>query len=127
MARLKGSFSKARPVTDKRQRAWNAMRYMVVFTAADIQATAEIGKDNLKRYIRALAAVGYLRCIQERRSGASMGHAVWSLVRNSGPKHPLALKDGRVYDPNTDTVFERVADDHKTTGIGVARRSAAGL
>lgn len=101
MARTTGSFSKARPAKDKRQRAWASMRCLGRFTTADIQATAEIGKDNLKKYIAALAGAGYIRIGKEKSNGSPSGHTVWRLARNSGPKHPLALNDGTVYDPNT--------------------------
>lgn len=102
MARTLGANSKARPAKDIRQRAWQAMRILKVFTAYDIQATAEVGRDNLKKYIQALAETGYLRKLKERQSGRSMGHAKWRLVRDSGPKHPIARRDGSgVFDPNT--------------------------
>jgi hypothetical protein len=103
------------------------MRRHQQFTIAELQALSEIGEDNARKYLKALAAVGIVKVIKERRSGEVLGHIVWQLAKDLGPKRPLTWKDGRVYDPNTDTVFERVADDHETTGTGVARRSAARL
>jgi|GEM_PF-1633249 len=128
MARQPGAFSKAKPARDAKQRAWATMRRHQQFTVAELQALAEIGKDNALKYLKALAAVGIVKVIKDRESGRVLGHKVWQLTRDLGPKRPLTWKDGRVYDPNSDAVFERpVPDDHETTGTGLVRRSAASL
>jgi hypothetical protein len=133
MARQPGAFSKAKPARDAKQRAWATMRRHRHFTVAELQALAEIGKDNALKYLKALAAVGIVKVIKDRESGRIMGHKVWHLVRDLGPKRPLTWKDGRVYDPNLDQVFERLTTDDKETagteadGTGMAGRTAAGL
>jgi hypothetical protein len=87
---------------------------------------AEIGKDNILKYLKALAAVGVVECIRDRDSGRSMGHKLWRLVRDLGPVRPLTWKDGRVFDPNTNTVIERPTNEQQGR-IALARRTAAGL
>jgi len=107
MARTRGANSKARPAKDMRQRAWAQMRYRGKFTMADIMETTGIGKDNLKKYLRALVKAGYVREVKPKKNGVSMGYAVYRLVtdRNTGPKHPLAWKNGQVYDQNNGETY----------------------
>ncbi len=105
MARKPGVFTKARPAKDIRQRAWQAMRIMKRFTTFDIRATAGIGESNLRNYIKALHKAGYLALVKERRSGENLGHAVWRLARDSGPKHPILRVEGGMFDPNTGLVW----------------------
>ena len=103
MSRTPGSPTKVRRVTDARQRAWNAMRRFKTFTTADLEPVAEINERNLRTYLQALHRAGYLRIARPKRNGAVNGHAVWQLIRNSGPRCPLVRRDGGgVYDPNTD-------------------------
>lgn len=125
MARTPGAFSKAKPARDAKQRAWATMRRHRQFTTADLQMLAEIGKDNILKYLKALAAVGVVECIKDRDSGRSMGHKTWRLLKDLGPRRPLTWKDGRVFDPNTDAILERHTDEHGRKGL--ARRTAASL
>lgn len=91
--------------TDMRQRAWTAMRIFKVFTAAQIQATAEVGQDNLGKYLKALHRAGYLTLLRHRRNGSAGGHALWHLVRDSGPTAPIVRNDRTgVHDPNSGAV-----------------------
>lgn len=84
------------------------MRLLRRFTAFEVRAAAEVGEENLRKYIKALAATGYLRETTAKDNGKSMGHAVWRLVRDSGPKHPIIRKDGTgVYDPNSGIVWNK--------------------
>lgn len=104
--RTPGSYTKSRPVKDSRQRAWNAMRVHKRFTSADIRSTAEIGERNLRAYLQALHSAGYLRQECPRQSGKTLGHAVWRLVRNTGPSHPLVRRDDSgVYDQNQGVLY----------------------
>lgn len=104
--RKPGNHTKSRPVSDRRQQAWNAMITHKRFTTADILTTADIGKYNLRAYLRALHRAGYLRLDRPRQSGKTLGHAVWRLVRHTGPKHPLPRRDNSgVYDPNEDRLY----------------------
>jgi len=82
------------------------MRVFKVFTTAQIEAAAGVGRANLRKYLQALKRAGYLRIARPKQNGKSEGHAVWGLSRNSGPKHPLPRRDGTgVYDPNHDTLY----------------------
>lgn len=89
-----------------RDRAWQSMRILRRFTLPDLCATAEIGLENAKKYMGGLWRAGYLRRIQECRSGHKGGHAVWMLVRDTGPQAPRLQRDGGTYDPNLHQVFE---------------------
>ena len=106
MLRLPGSLTRHHAVAGARQRLWNAMRIFKVFTAAEIAPVADASPANVQKYLRALAQAGYLRLARAKRNGAVSGHAVWRLVRNSGPRCPIARSDGSgVYDPNTDQLY----------------------
>lgn len=85
--------------TEARQRMWQSMRRLPEFTTADLVATAEVGYSNAKKYLRALRVAGYLRCARPVRSGATGGHAVYRLARNTGPFAPRIGK-GALRDPN---------------------------
>lgn len=131
MARVRGAFTKARPSSDARQRAWAAMRFLRTFTAPELQMGAEIAYDNLKKYLTALEKAGYVKRLRPKRNGEAAGHVVWVLIRNTGPKHPIARRNGKgVYDPNTDEVFPTSPDGEVETRDeqgGVARRTTPGL
>jgi len=72
-----------------RQRAWQAMRILPRWTLGDMEATAEIKRSNLDKYVGALIAAGYVRCIQQRKRGVKGGYAWYQLVKNTGPRCPL--------------------------------------
>lgn len=76
------------------------------FTAADIFATAEISRSNGYKYLRALCRAGYIRTRRKKANGKSMGHIVWFLVRNTGPRRPLPRWDGTgVWDQNQQKLY----------------------
>jgi len=82
------------------------MRVFKVFTVVQILSVAEIGRPNLRKYMKFLLRAGYLRIARPKQNGKSEGHTVWRLVRSSGPKHPLPRRDGSgVYDPNHDALY----------------------
>jgi hypothetical protein len=89
-----------------RDRAWQSMRILRMFTLPDLIATAEIGESNVMAYVARLERSGYLRCIQPRQSGRKGGHASWRLIRNSGPYAPRLTRAGAVFDPNTTLTHE---------------------
>lgn len=130
MARTPGSHTRCHAVAGARQRAWNALRVYKVFTAAEIAPVADIGERNLRAYLKALAWAGYLRLERPKQNGKVMGHAVWRLVRNSGPHSPLVCRDGSgvwdpnhgcLYpDPNQATRLEENSDDRGTLDERVA-------
>lgn len=93
-------------IGNARQRIWNALRVYKRFTAAEIAPVAEATQDNVQKYLRALARSGYLRLERAKRNGCVDGHAVWKLLRNSGPRCPIVRTDqGSVYDPNSDEQY----------------------
>lgn len=101
-----GMHQKERRVRDVRQRAWNAMLIHKTFTSFQIQASSDIGKSNLSKYLKALARAGYIKVQRPRQSGRTMGHTVWRLARNTGPKCPIVRADGSgVYDCNQDRLY----------------------
>lgn len=104
MPRRKGDYTKESR-RDARQRAWQAMRVIRQFTGPQIEAVAQIKRDNLGRLIRSLARCGYLRCVREHVSGSPGSFKVWRLARNSGPTRPILRKNGQVFDPNTKKVY----------------------
>lgn len=82
------------------------MRIQREFTQGSIQAAAEVGTTNLRKWLAALTAAGYCRVSRDNRSGAAGSYRVYRLVRDSGPLRPLRRADGTVYDQNTKAVFE---------------------
>lgn len=106
MARTPGSHTRCHAVAGARQRAWNALRVYKVFTAAEIAPVADISLTNLQKYLKALARAGYLRLERPKRNGYLDGHAVWRLLRNSGPGCPIVRQDGSgAWDPNHARVY----------------------
>lgn len=89
-----------------RDRIWQSMRILRRFTLPDLCATAESGHANAKKYVIGLERSGYLRRIQERRSGYKGAYVVWMLTRDTGPQAPRLQTDGNTYDPNLHQVFQ---------------------
>lgn len=93
-----------------RQRAWTAMRIRHLFTVPDLVMDAarpdDINPaDNLQRYLRALASVGYVAVSTHRKPGtapSSNGYKQFLLTRNTGMRAPAVLsKSAGVHDFNT--------------------------
>lgn len=106
-------IKKRRSGQDVRQRAWTAMRIFKTFTSAQIEATAEIERYNLRKYLQALRRAGYLIVLRPKHNGFTGGHAVWRLARDSGTKAPSPRRGGTgVYDPNRDIVYPFQDDAH---------------
>jgi len=104
MPRNNGSFTRTKKVKDARDKAWSAMHVMRSFTLPQLSMTSGIGESNARDYILRLQKHGFLRKVQENTSGRTGSHSVWLLVRYTGPDAPIAMKDGRTYDPNTKTL-----------------------
>lgn len=92
-----------------RDRAWQSMRHLHLFTVGDIVSTAEMGMDNAKKYIRGLKEAGYLITVKEKSNGHKNGLAVYRLIRNTGPKAPRLQSNNKTFDPN----------EHKTYNGGI--------
>jgi hypothetical protein len=82
-----------------RTRMWRAMRQMRRFSTADLCATAEVSASHAQKYLRALISGEYVRCVREKDSGRAGGHAVFQLLRDTGPHAPRLGKQG-LLDPN---------------------------
>lgn len=100
MGRPRGRHARSVSV-NARYRAWQSMRILRRFTLPDLVATAEINNNNAQKYVDALSKGGYLRLVKPRASGVKGGHAVWQLVKNTGPNPPRIWSNGRIWDPNT--------------------------
>lgn len=106
MSGTPGMHQRGRDGLDIRQQAWNSIRVIKRFTSAQIEATAAISRDNLRKYLKALHQTGYLVQVRPKQNGKSLGHAVWRLARDSGPSAPIVRTDGSgVYDPNQDHLY----------------------
>ncbi|AWD21584.1 hypothetical protein [Fuscovulum blasticum] len=85
-----------------RQRAWTSMKTRRVFTVPDLVVDAATGDDtnpgdNLQRYLRGLAAVGYVSVSRRRVTGTaptSPGYKLFALVRDTGPVAPALCATG---------------------------------
>lgn len=125
MSGTPGMMQRRRPGLDIRQQAWNSIRVLKRFTTAQIEATAEISRDNLRKYLKALDRAGYLVMVRPKQNGKSLGHAVWRLARDTGPRAPIVRTDSSgVYDPNHDALYpgRAEASDEPATRPGVAGR-----
>lgn len=107
MARLEGAHTRAyNRLPRARDRAWQSMRILCLFTVPDLMATAEIGKSNARYYINGLRRSGYLVIAKAKQDGRKNGHEAYRLVRDTGPKAPRLQSDGRTYDPNQHQVYD---------------------
>lgn len=118
--RTKGAYSTHRPASESRQRAWNSMRVLRVFSRQDVISTAQISPANLKKYLPALLRAGYLGIARQKQNGKSQGHVIYRLMRNTGPRAPIPRTDNSgMYDPNQDVLYpfraeaEAAQDDGK--------------
>ncbi|MEJ1358304.1 MAG: hypothetical protein RPU42_14450 [Candidatus Sedimenticola sp. (ex Thyasira tokunagai)] len=107
MARLKGSRGRVwnrQPIA--RDRAWQSMRILPHFSVPELMATAEIGNENARKYIKGLLQSGYLVIARKKQNGRKGGHEAYRLIRNTGPRAPRLQTDGNTYDPNEHKVYD---------------------
>lgn len=86
-----------------RQRAWTAMRGRRIFTVPDLIMDAATPEDlnpadNLQRYLRSLASVGYVSASPHRVPGTapgSNGHKRFLLNCNTGMRAPTVLSKAK--------------------------------
>jgi len=79
-----------------RERAWRVMRALRSFTLRRLCMITGGQRYNLGRYVRTLAACGYLK-----QEGREMGHNRWRLIKDTGPIPPVMKTVHYIYDPNT--------------------------
>jgi len=89
-----------------RVRAWKAMRVLGIFTVGEVVAAAKRSEadptDNLRHYLRVLAAAGYVVELSRRAEGAKLtspGFKRFHLIRNTGAQAP-------VYRPKQKALFD---------------------
>jgi hypothetical protein len=82
------------------------MRILRWFNIPDLVATAGINESNADQYVRGLTGAGYLRIVHLKDNGRKGGHAVYQLLRNTGPSAPRLRTDGWVYDINTSEIHQ---------------------
>jgi len=98
-------YTRRRPSSDARAKAWISMRVLQHFTLPQLQMTAGITEGNLFVFMRRLVRAGYLRIVKEREINCPGSRTVYQLVRNTGPLQPIPWNNGEVYDQNTREVF----------------------
>jgi hypothetical protein len=104
MPRHLGDLTRVKGVKDARSRAWVAMHVHRSFTLPQLAMTANIGIDNARHYLLRLQEYGYVRKLQSAANGQPGRFDLWMLVHFTGPLAPIASKDGRLYDPNTQKI-----------------------
>ncbi len=82
-----------------RSRIWQSMRMSPRFTMQEVAATSEATVANVGHMVRALIAVGYVRCVKAS-SGEAGEYAVYALMRDTGPHAPRLRDAGGIYDLN---------------------------
>jgi hypothetical protein len=100
MGRTRGVRTRTTWLEDGRWTMWQCMRVLRTFTLPQLQAVTECGGHNVKRYVRCLEQVGYVRRVRERKRGAAGSHTVFALIEDTGPAAPRGQTDGKLYDPN---------------------------
>lgn len=105
MPRRRGDFTKKKGCDDARSRAWRAMDVLGIFTIPQVRMASDISEANLQKYLNALHSVGIVRKIKEYRYRQAGAYSVWKLLAWTGPLAPMAMRDGRVYDPNTKKIL----------------------
>ena len=88
----------------KRQKIWQAMRYLEVFTIPEIMALAQCSKSSVERYLTDLCRFQYVVKISSFNKRAPMArrrgwHNRYRLLSNTGHMYPIARQDG-LFDQN---------------------------
>ncbi len=86
-----------------KQKMWQSMRIMRVFTISDIAQTAEVTTAYAMTFINTLRRAGYIK----RQAGDSGVFATHQLLRNSGVHAPRHwTMEGKVFDVNRGELYE---------------------
>lgn len=95
-----------------RDKVWSALRIKGRASIPDLLQTVgaepEKSASNVRRFLKALSAVGVVQRMARREAGAtptSNGNVRYLLVKDLGPKPPMVRKCG-VLDPNSQTYLE---------------------
>lgn len=87
---------------------WRSMRMLPQFSVVDLAAhsttdTVSVARETAVAYCTMLLKTGYLRVLQTAIPGRR--HAIYRLIRNSGPQPPQVQRVKQIFDPNTHKVF----------------------
>lgn len=110
------------PKNTARQKAWQAMRIMRQFSVGDIEATAEVKRSNIQKYMSVLIQCGYVKKLGWVDRGKRGGYERLLLMEDTGPASPLVRKEGGLRDRNTGKVI--LPEDHEEYGSGLAQQPA---
>lgn len=94
-----------------RQRIWQAMRFLEVFTIPEVMGLAECSKSSVERYLTDLCRYEYVVKVGSFNKRAPMAkrrgwHNRYRLFNNTGHKYPVARKEG-LFDQNLKRLIER--------------------
>jgi hypothetical protein len=85
----------------QRVKIWRSMRMMRRFTISDLCATATASNHNVSVYLGALVSAGYVRKLKREVPKRGLeGHAIFALIKDTGPMAPKRATDGSIFDPN---------------------------
>jgi len=91
----------SRPKGSARQRAWNSVRILKLFTLSDIQATSGTAYVTCSAYVGRLERAGLVRKV---RTHSNQECALFRLNKDVGHMHPIVREDG-VYCPSIDEFY----------------------
>lgn len=97
------NFKREHPVA--RQRIWQSMRIMRTFSKPDLVGPSDATYANVEQYVTALHRAEYLLIVRRAIEGKRDAHAIYRLIRDSGPHAPRLQRNGDTWDPNLHQVF----------------------
>lgn len=95
------TWKRTRTQAPGKDKVWQAMRIMRVFTAAELSTVTEVFLDSVERYLVALRKAGFVRISVKHVPGQKGSADRYVLVRNTGPLSPIQHNRGGVTDRNT--------------------------
>jgi predicted transcriptional regulator len=86
---------------------WRSMRIFRSFTVSDIAATSSLHIETVKRYVNKLKQAGYVSVQVSNGGGGKRGaYNLYRLLKDTGVRSPVVLRDGRVFDCNLNEYVE---------------------
>lgn len=82
-----------------REQIWRSIRILRRFTIRSLAATAEASEVNVRKYLAALSAAGYVRRVSNPQP-TRFETAAFVLARDTGPCAPKREAGGGIFDPN---------------------------
>lgn len=112
------------PKNTARQKAWMAMRIMRKFSVGDIEATAEVSRRSIQKFISVLVQCGYVKKLGWVNRGKRGGYERLLLIEDTGPSAPLIRKGGYLRDLNTGEIIHPEKESHEEHAGGLAQYPA---